>query len=108
MKENIFNRIIASVMLTAFCFSHGSILTALAADDIGLIQDYVQQNAVSSQAPIIRGMGPTSLKLKGDVALTNKRIPINLSLRDSDVKQVLRMGVDTVTKNNRITNNTSR
>ncbi len=94
MKENIFNRIIASVMLTAFCFSHGSILTALAADDIGLIQDYVQQNAVSSQAPIIRGMGPTSLKLKGDVALTNKRIPINLSLRDSDVKQVLRMFAD--------------
>lgn len=94
MKKNIFNRIIASIMLTAFCGSHGSILSAVGAQEVPLIQDYVQQNAVQTAKPVIRGTGSSSLKLKGKVGLTKKNIPVNLSLRESDVKQVLRMFAD--------------
>ena len=34
------------------------------------------------------------LNLKGEVNITKRNIPISLSLRDSDVKQVLRMFAD--------------
>jgi len=84
MNKTIFNRIIAGIMLTAFCFSNTSVLTAVAETQKGYVGDY------SQSAPI----KPAALQLKGDVSLTNKSIPINLSLRDSDVKQVLRMFAD--------------
>ena len=89
MKKNIFNRIIAGIMLTAFCFSNSAPLAVLAVEQTGVVEDYVQ-----TSKPVLRENKPMSLKLKGDVSLTNKKIPINLSLRDSDVKQVLRMFAD--------------
>lgn len=44
--------------------------------------------------PSIRGSEPSIVKLEGDNGITKKNIMINLSLRDSDVQQVLRMFAD--------------
>ena len=44
--------------------------------------------------PSIRGSEPSIVKLEGDSGITKKNIMINLSLRDSDVQQVLRMFAD--------------
>jgi len=45
--------------------------------------------------PILRDTAkPSSLKLEGDISITKGNPKINLSLRDSDVKQVLRMLAD--------------
>lgn len=44
--------------------------------------------------PTIRGSEPSVVSLRGDDGITDKDVKINLSLRDSDVKQVLRMFAD--------------
>ena len=93
MNTTIFKKIIASMMLTTFCLSHLSVLSAVGVENIGTIEDYVQQNAVVDK-PALRENKAASMRLKGDVRLTDKKIPINLSLRESDVKQVLRMFAD--------------
>ena len=93
MNTTIFKKIIASMMLTTFCLSHLSVLSAVGVENIGTIEDYVQQNAVVDK-PALRENKAVSMRLKGDVRLTDKKIPINLSLRESDVKQVLRMFAD--------------
>ena len=79
--------------MTTFCLSHLSVLSAVGVENIGTIEDYVQQNAVVDK-PALRENKAASMRLKGDVRLTDKKIPINLSLRESDVKQVLRMFAD--------------
>lgn len=95
MNKTIFKRIIAGVMLTAFCLSHFSVLSAVAVQNIDPIEDYVIRNTTVDSKPAIRETDRSvAMKLKGDVRLTDKNIPINLSLRDSDVKQVLRMFAD--------------
>ena len=93
MNTTIFKKIIAGMMLTTFCLSHLSVLSAVGVENIGTIEDYVQQNAVVDK-PALRENKAASMRLKGDVRLTDKKIPINLSLRESDVKQVLRMFAD--------------
>ena len=93
MNTTIFKKIIASMMLTTFCLSHLSVLSAVGVENIGTIEDYVQQNAVVDK-PALSEHKAVSMRLKGDVRLTDKKIPINLSLRESDVKQVLRMFAD--------------
>ena len=93
MNTTIFKKIIAGMMLTTFCLSHLSVLSAVGVENIGTIEDYVQQNAVVDK-PALRENKAVSMRLKGDVRLTDKKIPINLSLRESDVKQVLRMFAD--------------
>ena len=89
MKKSILKRIIAGLMLTAFCFSHTTMLTALAVDDIMPIEAYTE-----TERPVLREGSGSTMTLKGDVKVTDKNTPINLSLRDSDVKQVLRMFAD--------------
>jgi len=49
--------------------------------------------------PSIRGSEPSIVKLESDSGITNKNVIINLSLRDSDVQQVLRMFADKAGKN---------
>ena len=93
MNTTIFKKIIASMMLTTFCLSHLSVLSAVGVENIGTIEDYVNQNAVVDK-PALSENKAVSMRLKGDVRLTDKKIPINLSLRESDVKQVLRMFAD--------------
>ncbi len=89
MKNKISRKIIAGLMLTVFAFSNTMLTTALAVQDI---------DAASEQyglKPNLRSYdGDSSIQLKGDVSFTTKKTPISLSLRDSDVKQVLRMFAD--------------
>ena len=75
-------------MLTTFMLSN-SFVTSVAMEDAAVTE-------YGSNKPILRNENNTinSLRLKGDVSFTDKNIPISISLRDSDVKQVLRMFAD--------------
>ena len=75
MSYSKIKRVMSATLLLAFCSP-----AALAVSN-----DY----AYSSSAPYT-----SSLTINGDVRLTNKNEKITLSLRDSDVKQVLRMFAD--------------
>jgi len=79
MKNKVSQKIIASLMLTVFTFSNTA-LSVLATD----------------VKPELRTSTPTvdTVKLKADIAITEANTPVSLSLRDSDVKQVLRMFAD--------------
>lgn len=82
--KNISKKIIASFMLTAFLFTN-AILTASA----------MENSAFDDAKPTLRDTNKEfSLKLKGDVSYIKTETPVSISLRDSDVKQVLRMFAD--------------
>ncbi len=87
MKNKISNKIIASLMLTALIFSN-SLLTVSAMENVGIVQ------YGNTSKPALRDDNDYSLKLKGDVSFIKKNPLISISLRDSDVKQVLRMFAD--------------
>lgn len=87
MRNKISNKIIASLMLTALLFSN-SMLAVSAMENVGIVQ------YGSTNKPALRDEGEYSLKLKGDVSFIKKNPLISISLRDSDVKQVLRMFAD--------------
>lgn len=87
MKTKISNKIVASLMLTALIFSN-SLLAVSAMENVGIVQ------YGNSPRPDLRDEGEYSLKLKGDVSFIKKNPLISISLRDSDVKQVLRMFAD--------------
>lgn len=63
-----------------------------------MIFSFVASNTLEayavSQKPVLRDSKPTQLKLEGDVQFTRTNPKITLSLRDSDVQQVLRMFAD--------------
>lgn len=82
--KDISKKIIASLMLTTFALTN-SLLTVSA-----------MENATVSQnsKPVLRDGGGFSMKLKGDQNYIKSRTPVSISLRDSDVKQVLRMFAD--------------
>ena len=85
MRSKIKNKVIASLMLTAF-FVTNSVSASFAMDN------YIGYNA---GRPAIRsaGMG-TSVSLKSGIHMLNGDTRVNLSLRDADVTQVLRMFAD--------------
>lgn len=80
MENNFSKKFIASLMLTMFVCSN--ILLSAA--------------AMENEKPKLRNNdnGEYSLQLKGDVSYIKNETPISISLRDSDVKQVLRMFAD--------------
>ncbi len=78
MKNKISQKIIASLILTVFAFSNTTI-SAL---------------AVNEQQPALRDENGDTIRLKADISITQANEPVSLSLRDSDVKQVLRMFAD--------------
>ena len=88
MENKILNKIIASFMLTTFVFSN-SLLTASAMENAG-----VTQYGGANKPALRDDSGEYSLKLKGDVSFIKNNPLISISLRDSDVKQVLRMFAD--------------
>ena len=89
MKDKVIKKVLAGLLLSVFSFSNTALTASLAMEDIGISRYDIQQK------PDIRGDEPTSsLQLRGDVSFTKKNTPITLSLRDSDVKQVLRMFAD--------------
>ena len=68
MNKTIFKRIIAGVMLTAFCLSHFSVLSAVAVQNIDPIEDYVIRNTTVDSKPAIRETDRSvAMKLKGEI-----------------------------------------
>lgn len=80
MKNDFSKKIISGLMLTMFVCSN-VMLSAV---------------AMENEKPVLRdNVGDEySLQLKGDVSYIKTQTPISISLRDSDVKQVLRMFAD--------------
>ena len=78
--KNISKKIIASLMLATFVFSN-SLLAVSAMEDV-------------NSKPVLRDNANFSMKLKGDKDYIQSKTPVSISLRDSDVKQVLRMFAD--------------
>lgn len=88
MKNKISKKIIASLMLASFVFSNSAML-AVAMEDASIVQ-----YGESSRPELRDNNGDYSLRLKGDVSFIKNNPSISISLRDSDVKQVLRMFAD--------------
>ena len=84
MKNKIREKIIASVMLSAFMITNS--MTASFA-----MNDYYGYEA---GRPAIRAGESAVVNLKSDVTIPNSDSVVNLSLRDADVTQVLRMFAD--------------
>lgn len=81
---NISKKLIASLVLTMFVFSNSALTVAA-----------MENASVSTSRPALRDADVNhSIKLKGDVNYIKSDKPITISLRDSDVKQVLRMFAD--------------
>lgn len=78
MKNKISQKVIAGLMLTVFVLSN-TLMSVF---------------ALSEEKPQIRDDNQNSIRLKADISITDANDPITLSLRDSDVKQVLRMFAD--------------
>lgn len=87
MKNKIRQKIIASVMLGAFALTN-SMSAALAVDGYYGYDD-------ATTRPMIRAtQNASSLSMGSEVQIANADSVVNLSLRDADVKQVLRMFAD--------------
>lgn len=85
MKNKIREKIVASVMLSAFVVTN-SMVASFA------MEDYT---AYGAGRPALRSSAEvTSLNFQPKVAIPNGDSIVNLSLRDADVKQVLRMFAD--------------
>ena len=87
MKNKILKRFITGIVLAAFVFPN-------------VLGAYAMENAAAvtydaAEKPNLRTSdGEYSLQLKGDVSFVKHNNPVSISLRDSDVKQVLRMFAD--------------
>lgn len=87
MKNRIREKIIASVMLSAFAVTNLS-TAAFALDGIyGGFDD-------ASSRPLIRSTESAPMDLGSSLKIANADSVVNLSLRDADIKQVLRMFAD--------------
>ena len=87
MKNKILKNFTTSIVLMTFVFSNA--LGAFAMENAASVR-YDTANKPNLRA----GDGEYSLQLKGDVSFVKRNNPISISLRDSDVKQVLRMFAD--------------
>ncbi len=87
MKNNFSKKIIASLVLTMFMLSN-TLLSTVAMENAVALSDSVKPELRTGND------GEYSLRLKGDVTYIKAKTPISISLRDSDVKQVLRMFAD--------------
>ena len=88
MKNKISKKFIASLLLASFVFTN-SAMSAVAMQDAGIMQ-----YGLSDKPELRDNQEDYSLKLKGDVSFIKNNPSISISLRDSDVKQVLRMFAD--------------
>ncbi|MCM1339613.1 MAG: hypothetical protein NC191_08085 [Muribaculaceae bacterium] len=84
MKSRIREKLIAGVMLSAFVITN-SFTAGLALDDY---------NGYGTQTPELRTEGYSSVGMHMEEGIPNGDSVVNLSLRDADVKQVLRMFAD--------------
>lgn len=121
MRNTVTKKFLAGAMLLAFALPNSSALVLasevtdyinggnnvngmLLAEDLGGLRGF---SSTSATPDVFSGVStqerkmledqykPTeNIKLRGEKSLTNKVIPVTLSLRDSDVTQVLRMFAD--------------
>ncbi len=119
MRNKVTKKFLAGAMLLAFALPNSSALVLASeisdyananingmrlAEDLGGLRGF---SSTSSTPDVFTGVSarnqldlqeqfkPTErIKLRGEKSLTNKVIPVTLSLRDSDVTQVLRMFAD--------------
>lgn len=85
MRNKIREKIVASVMLSAFAITNSMTATFAMNEFYGY---------VDGAKPAIRTSNSASVSLRSDVKIPNADSVVNLSLRDADVKQVLRMFAD--------------
>lgn len=90
--KNTVKKLSTTMILLAFALSNTSAITS--AKDFKNLLSFSSGAGYTDDKPVLRGAEPSVLDLYGGVSITNKNIPISLSLRDSDVKQVLRMFAD--------------
>lgn len=80
-------KILSNIVIAAFLITYAA--------PIGLCASAIPQLNAGVSKPALRGAEqPSSLKLEGDISLTKGNPKISLSLRNSDVTQVLRMFAD--------------
>lgn len=90
--KNTVKKISTTMILLAFALSNT--MTIAGARDLKNLLSFSSTEGYTSDRPVLRGVEPSVLDLYGKISITDRNIPINLSLRDSDVKQVLRMFAD--------------
>jgi len=83
--QKVLSLAVLTAFLTLYSAPAGMCITAVSQIETG----------VGVQKPVLRENNqPTSLKLEGDISISKANPKVSLSLRDSDVKQVLRMFAD--------------
>lgn len=86
MKNKIREKFVASIMLSAFVITN-SMTASFAIDNY--------YSGYEASRPALRaGADVTSLEMRSDIRIPNADSVVNLSLRDADVTQVLRMFAD--------------
>lgn len=85
MKNKIREKLIASIMLSAFVVTNSMTASFAVSDLYGYDE---------TARPMIRSGETASFGIDSEVAIPNADSVVNLSLRDADVKQVLRMFAD--------------
>ena len=91
--KNTVKKLSTTMMLLVFALSN-SLTTSFAVGNFDDLLSFTSDQGYTADRPILRGSAPSTVSLKGEVAITHKNIPINMSMRDSDVKQVLRLFAD--------------
>ena len=91
--KNTVKKLSTTMMLLVFALSN-SLTTSFGAGNFEDLLAFTSDQGYTADRPVLRGSAPSTVSLKGEVAITNKNIPINMSMRDSDVKQVLRLFAD--------------
>lgn len=90
--KNTVKKFTTTMILFAFALSNT--LTIASARDLKDLLSFSSGVGYTADRPVLRGTEPSVLDLYGKVSITNRNLPVSLSLRDSDVKQVLRMFAD--------------
>ena len=91
--KNTVKKLSTTMMLLVFALSN-SLAASNAVGNFDELLAFTNDSGYTADRPILRGGVPTTTSLKGEVSITQKNIPVSISLRDSDVKQVLRMFAD--------------
>lgn len=118
MKNTVQKKVLSSAMLLAFALSNssaavlasgitdyvsGNVNGTLLAQDLDGIRGFNSSSILPDVFSGVSAQGVSSdssykptetIRLRGAASLTDKEIPVTLSLRDSDVMQVLRMFAD--------------
>lgn len=94
MKKVLSSIVIATYLIVSTA-PVGLCISSLPTLDAGIDKPVLRENLPAKSAAVVNtAKKTTSLKLEGDISITKGNPKISLSLRDSDVQQVLRMFAD--------------